>query len=119
MKNISTGLNNMPSLFTLIFCLGAMPLVGGLTGCATTTGHDETSTEKMQDENTSSDVKTALSSDIQYKFEGVNVVANTGTVQLSGFVVSDEQKIRAGDIAKQVSSVKLVVNNITVKPSTK
>jgi len=118
MKNISAALTNIPRLFALTFCLGAMPLAGGLAGCATNIGHDETSAEKIQDENTSADVKAALSSDIQYKFEGVNVAANTGTVQLSGFVVSDEQKTRAGEIAKQVSSVNMVVNNITVKPPT-
>jgi len=118
MKKIRAGLNNTPRLLTLICCLGAAPLLGGLTGCSTNTGRDETNAEKRQDANTSYDVKNALSSDIQYKFEGVNVDTNTGTVQLSGFVVSDDQKTRAGQIAKQVSSVKLVVNNITVKPPT-
>jgi hypothetical protein len=37
-----------------------------------------------------------------------------GTVQLSGFVSSDEQKSRAGDLAKKVDGVREVENHITV-----
>jgi hyperosmotically inducible periplasmic protein len=50
-----------------------------------------------------------------YKFGEVNVAADNGTVQLSGFVNTAEQQTKAGEIAKQVQGVKDVVNNITVK----
>ena len=40
-----------------------------------------------------------------------------GKVQLSGFVNSRDQKNRAGDLAKKVTTVRTVVNNITVKES--
>ena len=42
-----------------------------------------------------------------------------GTVQLSGFVNSRDQKNRAGDLAKKVEGVREVENNITVKESAK
>jgi osmotically-inducible protein OsmY len=45
----------------------------------------------------------------------VEVKTFKGTVQLSGFVNTSDQKNRAGDIAKQVSGVKEIQNNITVK----
>ena len=38
-------------------------------------------------------------------------------MQLSGFVDTDEQKRRAGDIAKQAEGVTQVVNNISLKPA--
>jgi hyperosmotically inducible periplasmic protein len=47
----------------------------------------------------------------------VSVETFKGTVQLSGFVNSRDQKNRAGDLAKNVVAVKDVVNNITVKES--
>jgi len=37
-------------------------------------------------------------------------------VQLSGFVDTDEQKNRAGEIARQEEGVTQVVNNISLKP---
>jgi hyperosmotically inducible periplasmic protein len=45
----------------------------------------------------------------------VNVIACKGTVQLSGFVNTADQKTKAGEIARQVQGVQDVVNNITVK----
>jgi hyperosmotically inducible protein len=38
-----------------------------------------------------------------------------GTVQLSGFVNTRDQKNRAGDLATKVKGVNDVANNITVK----
>ena len=60
-------------------------------------------------------VKSALGNNPDYKFEEVNVTAFKGTVQLSGFVNTADQKSRAGDLAREISGVKDVVNNITAK----
>ena len=60
-------------------------------------------------------VKSALSNDAEYKYEGVEVTVFKGTVQLSGFVDTSAQKSRAGDLAKEVKGVKDLENNITVK----
>jgi hyperosmotically inducible periplasmic protein len=61
-------------------------------------------------------VRSALSDNPDYKFTEVNVDASRGTVQLSGFVDTSDQKSKAADIAKQVQGVQDVENNITVKP---
>jgi len=69
----------------------------------------------MDDRATSSRVRSALSTNPEYKFDLVNVVTFKGEVQLSGFVNAKAQKSTAGDIAKNVEGVKQVANNITVK----
>ena len=60
-------------------------------------------------------VEDALRSDPAYKFTEVKVVAYEGKVQLSGFVDKGEQKGQAEDIAKKVSGVKEVKNDIAMK----
>jgi osmotically-inducible protein OsmY len=111
-----------PSVMTrrtvgLILALSAMPLVFGVTGCTTGSRYEQSTGEQIDDHGTSSRVRSALSEDTQYKYDGVSVETFKGTVQLSGFVNSRDQKNRAGDLAKKVIAVKEVVNNITVKES--
>ena len=100
----------------VIICLGAVPLTGGLTGCAGDR-YTQSTGEKIDDKADSSRVRAALSDDTQYKYENVKVQTFKGVVQLSGFVNSRDQKNRAGDLAKKVTGVKEVQNNITVKES--
>jgi hyperosmotically inducible periplasmic protein len=69
----------------------------------------------IDDKTLTSDVKSALNNNPDYKFDGVNVATYAGVVQLSGFVDTADQKSQAEDIAKQVSGVRDIVNNITVK----
>ena len=76
---------------------------------------DSTTGEYFDDKSLTSRVNSALGDNPDYKFEEVNVTALKGTVQLSGFVNTADQKTKAGDIAKQVQGVQDVVNNITVK----
>ncbi len=92
--------------------LGAAALVGG--GCAGDRYHQSTG-EEIDDKGTSMRVKSALSDDTQYKYPMVQVKTFKGTVQLSGFVDTKDQKNRAGDLAKNVQGVKDVQNNISVK----
>lgn len=101
----------------LILGLGALPLVLGMTGCATGSRYDQSSGESLDDQGTSSRVQAALADDSQYKYGGVSVETFKGTVQLSGFVNSRDQKNRAADLARNVAGVKLVANNITVQES--
>lgn len=102
----------------LVLSLATLPLLLGVTGCATSNHPDQSAGERVDDRNTSSRVKDALSADPLYKFSGVNVETFKGTVQLSGFVTAREQKSRAADIARNVVGVREVANNITVKEST-
>ena len=104
------------STFGLILALSAMPLLLSVTGCATGNRHNQSTGDRNKDHGTSSRVMMALAEDTQYKYSAVNVETLKGTVQLSGFVNSSDQKNRAGELAKKVSG-KEVVNHITVKES--
>jgi hyperosmotically inducible periplasmic protein len=101
-------------VLALALCLGAVPVLTVITGCAGDRYHQSTG-EDIDDHGITMRVKDALSNDAQYKYEGVQVVTFKGTVQLSGFVDTSDQKSRARDLAKGVEGVKDVDNNITVK----
>ena len=63
-------------------------------------------------------VKTAIASDAGIgSASAINVTTYRGTVQLSGFVDSQEKIERAAEAARKVDGVKTVENNIKVKPS--
>jgi hyperosmotically inducible protein len=112
--SINTG-KNLRAL-ALITCLGALPLVAGLTGCAGNR-YTQSTGEHIDDRATSSRVRSCLSSDTQYKYDGVNIETFRGVVQLSGFVNSRDQKTRAAELAKRAEGIREIVNNITVKES--
>ena len=116
MQKTSETMGKNLRVLALITCLGALPLLAGLTGCAGNR-YSQSTGERIDDHATSSRVRSALSADTQYKYEGVNVETFKGVVQLSGFVNSRDQKNRAGDLAKKVEGIKEVANNITVKES--
>jgi len=98
----------------LVICLVTPAALVGLSGCAGNR-YEQSTGEHIDDRATSSRVKEALSDDTQYKYSQVEVKTFKGTVQLSGFVNTRDQKGRAGDIAKRVEGVKDIENNITVK----
>lgn len=60
-------------------------------------------------------VKTALASDEVAKATQVNVETHNGVVQLSGFVDSQRVATRAVEVARGVSGVKSVKNDIRVR----
>jgi hyperosmotically inducible periplasmic protein len=101
-------------ILSLALCLGTLPLLTTVTGCAGDRYHQSTG-EAIDDHSTSMRVKSALGNDAEYKYEDVSVQTFKGTVQLSGFVDTSSQKNRAAEIAKNVEGVKDVENNITVK----
>jgi osmotically-inducible protein OsmY len=98
----------------LAFCVITSAGLAGFSGCAGTQNKQSTG-EYIDDKATNSRVKKALGDDSQYKFERVSVETFKGTVQLSGFVNTRNQRNKAADIAKGVPGVKEVVNNITVR----
>lgn len=117
MNHICTSAGNALKVSALILNLTLLPLFFGATGCAIGSRTEQSTGERIDDRNISSRVKTALAEDAEYKYDGVNVETFKGTVQLSGFVTSRDQKNRAGDIATKIAAVKKVLNNITVKGS--
>jgi osmotically-inducible protein OsmY len=114
MKQTSVNMGKALKFTSLVVCLGALAIVGGVTGCAGDR-YTQSTGERIDDKGDSTRVRGALSDDTQYKYEDVKVQTFKGVVQLSGFVNSRDQKNRAGDLAKKVEGVKEVQNNITVK----
>jgi len=102
----------IPSLL-LAASLIAAPLV--LTsGCAGTATRQSTG-EFVDDSALTAKVKTELIKDPVVKARQVEVETFKGTVQLSGFVDTEEQKSRAAEIARGITGVNEVKNNISVK----
>lgn len=112
MRNIKTA--QLTKVLGLALCLGALPLAAVVTGCAGDRYHQSTG-ENIDDHATTMRVKSALGNNPEYKFDGVDVDTFKGTVQLSGWVNTRDQKSQAGTIAKGVDGVKDVVNNISIK----
>ncbi len=113
-NNIMKNTSQKTKVLGLILCLGALPIISMVTGCAGDRYHQSTG-EAIDDHGTSMRVKSALSNNAEYKFDDVSVKTFKGTVQLSGFVDTHAQKSSAGTIAKSVEGVNDVENNITVK----
>jgi len=114
MKRTSSTSSKTLKALAFSACLAALPLVVGLIGCAGDR-YNQSTGQRIDDNRTAERVKEALAHDPQYKYDGVNVVAFKGVVQLNGFVNTKAQKSSAGALAKKVEGVKELENNITVK----
>jgi len=101
-------------ILTAALAVGLLGLSVGVIGC-NREPVARTDTEHRVDEALAGQVKTALGNSPAFKFPDVQVVAFKGKVQLSGFVVSEDQKRSAGAIAKSVPAVVAVENNISLK----
>jgi osmotically-inducible protein OsmY len=116
-KNIEPK-NTMKKTFSNLYLALCLVLPAGaalaLTGC-TGTRYERSTGEYIDDKSLSSRVRSALADNPEYKFGDVAVTSFKGTVQLSGFVNTTDQKKMAGNIAEKVQNVKNVENNITVK----
>ena len=102
--------------------LSAVCVVAPLTfvGCATSDRdpYDRTTGQYIDDKVLVQRIKGELDDSTVYKFSDVKVNTYKGTVQLSGFVASAEQKRAAEEIARRVDGVLSVQNNITLKDET-
>ena len=101
------------ALFSAISAGSLLPVV---TGCAGTATRQSTG-EFVDDAAITTKVKAEFVRDEMVKALQVNVDTYKGIVNLSGFVDTAAQKSRAGDIARTVSGVTDVKNNIEVKPA--
>ncbi|HXS68992.1 MAG TPA: BON domain-containing protein [Candidatus Polarisedimenticolia bacterium] len=97
-----------------------MSAVVALTGCEMLNHHNEesdrTAGRALDDKTITAAVEHDLNREPVYKFNSVDVKTFDGVVQLSGFVDTQDQKQRAGDIARNEQGVTQVVNNISLKP---
>ena len=94
--------------------LGVAVGVTDLAGCANTQGRS--TGQYWDDHRTASHVKKALNDEAVYKFPGVNVTSFDRVVQLSGFVQTEEQRKRAGELASSVQGIREVINNLVIQP---
>lgn len=103
---------SVPTLVALLALGGAAATFS--SGCAGTATRESTG-EYIDDASITTKVKAAFVKDPMVKAMQVNVDTFKGTVQLSGFVDTAEQKSRAEEIARGINGVANVKNNITVK----
>lgn len=94
--------------------LFASILILALVACAPTAKR-EGAGEYVDDALITTKVKAALAADPNVKATEVNVETFKGMVQLSGFVSSKESIQKAIDLARGVTGVKGVKNDMTVK----
>ena len=116
----------------LIACLGTLPLMVGLTGCAgdrnnqgagnhiedsrtAERGYAQKTDQGIEDSRTAERVREALAAGADYKYDAVSVSVRNGVVQLSGFVNATGRRNSAGELASKVVGVSSVENNLTVK----
>jgi osmotically-inducible protein OsmY len=103
-----------------LILLGGLCGVLGVTGCQSS-GHqssDRTEGRALDDKHITERVQNALKSEPTYKFTDVGVKTFGGIVQLNGFVTTEDQRRRAGEIAQNTQGVNQVVNNIVLKQET-
>ena len=98
-----------------IICLGVGLSFGILAVGCTGDRYSQSTGEVIDDTAVTSKVKGELLKDPDVKGLAVKVKTFKGEVQLSGFVDTQAQKQRAGEIARGVKGVQWVKNDIIVK----
>ena len=89
-------------------------LIAIFVGCASTSKQESTG-EYVDDSVITTKVKSLLAADDFLKSFQISVVTYKGTVQLSGFVNSQQAVDKAGQITRSVKGVKSVKNDLIVK----
>lgn len=92
-------------------------LGSAIAGC-TSTPTQQSAGQAIDDGVVTAKVKAKLVQDPVTKAHEINVETFKGTVQLSGFVESDEARTRAVELAKDVDGVKQVKDALEVRKST-
>ena len=85
------------------------------TGCAVVRGQ-ETAGAYVDDAGITTAVKAKMVEDKTVSASSISVETLNGTVQLSGFAKSMAEKSQAESIARNVSNVRSVRNDIVVRP---
>lgn len=104
------------TLQATVVALGLLGLGAGFTGCAVTSGQSSAG-QYVDDATISTRVKSSFAADDRVSASRIQVETLNGTVQLAGFVPTQEEKDRAGALARKVPDVKDVRNNIIVRPA--
>ncbi len=91
-----------------------LTLITTFMACASTSKQESTG-EYVDDSVITTKVKALLAADDFLKSFQIGVETYKGTVQLSGFVNSQQAIDKAGEITRSVKGVKSVKNNLIVK----
>ena len=78
-------------------------------------GEKRTTGETADDAALTSKVKSALVGDERTKAHEINVETNHSVVLLAGFVANSSSRSAAGDLARAITGVKKVDNQIAIK----
>jgi osmotically-inducible protein OsmY len=98
----------------IIGYLVLLVLVASFAACAATRTHESTG-EYVDDSTITTKVKALLAEDNFLRSFQISVETYKGTVQLSGFVNSQNAVEKAGEITRSVKGVRSVKNNLIVK----
>jgi osmotically-inducible protein OsmY len=104
----------MKKSYIVIRCLVVLIMIAVFVACASTSKQSSTG-EYFDDSVITSKIKTQLATDDFLKSFQISVETYHGTVQLSGFVDSQDAVDKAGQIARGVAGVKSVKNDLMVK----
>jgi hyperosmotically inducible periplasmic protein len=97
------------TILVTVLCVGCV----SLNACQSMTG--KTAGETMDDASISSRVQGKLTGDTLSNFSRIDVDTDRGVVTLSGVVNTTEDKARATELARQVSGVTGVNNNLQIQ----
>ena len=104
----------MLKLHSIMKFLAGLALVTLFMGCAATRTHESTG-GYVDDTAITTKVKAEILGESSLKSLQINVKTFKGTVQLSGFVDSQQNATKAAEIARSVNGVKDVENDLIVK----
>ncbi|MEY4883761.1 MAG: hypothetical protein RIS34_1615 [Pseudomonadota bacterium] len=99
---------------TLIAAVAAVALLTA-SGCAVTRGQ-ETVGAYVDDTGITTLIKARFAENKQVDATAISVETLNGTVMLSGFAKNSTEKVTAESIARGVSGVKVVKNEIAIRP---
>jgi len=98
----------------LIHCLVLLILIVALVACESKPKQSSTA-EYIDDSVITTEIKAQLAKNDFLKSLEISVETRKGTVQLAGFVNSQQAADKAGEIARSVKGVQSVKNNLIVK----
>lgn len=98
----------------VIRCFVLLLLIAAMAACASTPTRESTG-EYVDDAVITTKVKALLAEDDFLRSFQIGVETYQSTVQLSGFVNSQQAVDKAGEITRSVKGVKSVKNNLIVK----
>lgn len=111
---------NRRSMLGATVAILTLPLISACDSMhksSSTSSRSESAGEYFDDTTITTKVKAALVESKEVKAREVNVETYRGVVQLSGFVSTQAEALKAAEIARGVKGVQSVKNDIRIKPA--